>query len=238
MLVLILLLLSVISSSAHASSAAFATELSRASTSSSTYTLLVNFSSDRSNPVALVVSASGSIRLDTYGMIWDGTPPIIQDSFQYTTDTCPYELLFGSEELSFVVEEGASDSKATTLDTSDGTTADFTLTADAAWLSVTPSSGKTPANLTVAVDATGLTPGTYTAVITADAPGYTSAIRQVTLQVTSTSSGSYDLLASTSSSRANPVLLDGLTISGDIYIFTPLTRPTSNVSISISTIPI
>jgi acid phosphatase type 7 len=36
----------------------------------------------------LSVRASGSIGLDTYGVKGDGTPPIILDSFRYTTGTC------------------------------------------------------------------------------------------------------------------------------------------------------
>jgi hypothetical protein len=37
----------------------------------------------------LLVSAAGSIRLETYGVVGDGSLPVIVDSFQYTTGVCP-----------------------------------------------------------------------------------------------------------------------------------------------------
>jgi hypothetical protein len=36
----------------------------------------------------LSVRAAGSIQLDTYGVKGDGTPPVILDTFQYTTGSC------------------------------------------------------------------------------------------------------------------------------------------------------
>ena len=37
----------------------------------------------------VLVSAFGELRVETYGVKGDGTPPVIQDSFRYTTGSCP-----------------------------------------------------------------------------------------------------------------------------------------------------
>jgi hypothetical protein len=48
---------------------------------------------------------------------------------------------------------------------------DYTVSDDAAWLTVTPSSGTAPGTLTASVAQGALTPGTYNALITVLAPG-------------------------------------------------------------------
>ena len=121
--------------------------------------------------------------------------------------------------MNFTVEEGGSTTSQTIdLSTNDGTYADYVIVSNASWLTVTPTSGLTPDTLTVSVDATGLTAGTYTATITASANGYVDDSVTVTLTVTSIGTG-YDLLVSTNTDRSNPVLLDGETVSGNVYIF-------------------
>ncbi len=54
---------------------------------------------------------------------------------------------------------------------SSSTPLSFTAAAGAAWLSVAPSSGTTPATLGVSVNSAGLAPGTYTSAVTITAPG-------------------------------------------------------------------
>jgi len=173
----------------------------------------------------LIVSAAGSIRLDTYGVKGDGTPPIIIDSFEYTTGSCPPALEFDPGTLSFSVSADGSDWKATSLETSDGSAATYSVTDDAAWLTVTPASGTTPANLTVTVDATGLSPGFYSGTVTATSPGYESAALTVTLTV---GTAGFNLLVSQSATRSSPILLQGQTVSGNIYVFT--SPDTSDIS--------
>lgn len=52
-----------------------------------------------------------------------------------------------------------------------GGTLNFTISDDAPWLSVTPTSGTAPQNLSVSVDTTGLAAGTYNGTISITAPG-------------------------------------------------------------------
>lgn len=66
--------------------------------------------------------------------------------------------------------------------TSSGTPLSFTASSNAAWLTVTPSSGQTPATLNVAASAAGLSPGIYTGTVTVS-PGQSVA---VTLAVAAT----------------------------------------------------
>jgi hypothetical protein len=162
----------------------------------------------------LVVSATGTIRLDAYGVIGDGTPPVVLDSFEYTLGSCPPELRFSLDAVSLTAAVGGSASTAVTLSGSDGA-ASYTVSADAPWLSVTPGTGSTPATLTVAAQAAGLAAGTYAASVSAAAPGHIGATLPVTLTVGAT----HALRISTVSTRASAVPLEGATVAGDIYAF-------------------
>ncbi len=164
----------------------------------------------------LIVSASGSIQLDTYGVVGDGTPAVILDSFQYVDGVCPPELRLSTNNLSFTVNEGETDSAPIDLSTSDATVADFTITDNASWLSISPGTGSTPDTLTASVDASALTAGAYTATATATAGGYLSASLTVNLDV----AGSYNVFLSSFPDRSGPVPLDGQTVAGDIFVFT------------------
>jgi lysophospholipase L1-like esterase len=129
--------------------------------------------------------------------------------------------------LSFGVQAGGSTASQTlALTTSDGASASYTITDNATWLSVVPTSGNTPGTLTVSINAAGLSVGTYTATITAEAGGYASATAPVTLTVTSASS-SYDLLLSDAPDRSGAVLLNGTSVQGNIYVFV---SPESGIS--------
>jgi hypothetical protein len=161
----------------------------------------------------LVVSAEGTLRLDTYGVIGDGTPPVIVDSFEYR-ESCPAELALEDDELQFgVVAGGTAADQATSLSASDGSAASFAVEVDAPWLDVTPSAGSTPAELTVSVDTTGLAAGLYTGVIRAVAGGYVSDETRVTLAVR-------DMVFGTTSDRSSPISLGGATVAGNVYAFT------------------
>ena len=67
--------------------------------------------------------------------------------------------------LSFSYQQGVAPPAAQTVSLTSGTAANFTLSVSTAsggtWLFVSPSSGTTPANLTVSVNPLGLAPGTY-----------------------------------------------------------------------------
>jgi N-acetylneuraminic acid mutarotase/glucose/arabinose dehydrogenase len=174
----------------------------------------------------LIVSASGSIQLDTYGVVGDGTSPVILDSFQYVDGVCPPELRFSTNDLSFTVNEGETDSAPIDLSTNDATVADFTITDNASWLSISPGTGSTPDTLTASVDASALTAGAYTATATATAGGYLSASLSVNLDV----GGSYNLFLSSFPDRSSPLPLDGQTVAGDIFVFTGPDAGVDNVN--------
>jgi hypothetical protein len=95
-------------------------------------------------------------------------------------------MAFNPDTLAFTVEAGETgSSQVINLGTSDNSSGvGYTVSDDAAWLSVTPTSGVTPDDLTVSIDATGLTAGTYTATITAKNDGYADDSVEVTLTVT------------------------------------------------------
>jgi hypothetical protein len=147
----------------------------------------------------------------------------MKDTFRYTTGSCGTTpaLSFNPSALSFAAtENGAASSKTTQLTASDGAAASFTLSENAPWLAVSPGSGRTPQTIDVTADPAGLSPGTYTANVSASASGYTAAALAVTLTVTSPGSSTYQLLVSTSANRSNPVALAGRTVGGKIYVFT------------------
>jgi hypothetical protein len=161
----------------------------------------------------LVVSANGVMRLDTYGVVGDGTPPVIIDSFEYR-ETCPAELRFNRETITVNAQATTAPiSQPLSLAAVGGSAATYSVSNDAPWLTVSPQVGSTPANLTVTVDPSGLAAGSHHATITATAPGHVAARTVVTLNV-------YDLLMSTSPDRSSPAPLAGRTVSGRIYPFT------------------
>ena len=117
------------------------------------------------------------------------------------------------------VQEGDGPTfQAIDLDTSDGSAANYTITDDASWLSVLPTSGVTPGTVTATIDPTGVAAGIYMATITATAGSYIADTVAVTLTVTSAGSA-YDLLLSDSPDRSGAALLDGATVSGSMYVF-------------------
>lgn len=165
----------------------------------------------------LSFTADGTLYFEAFGVIGDGTPPVIVDAFAYNlTQACPEELLFDTPLVHFNLDEGENDSATVDLYTSDGSPVDFSLTENASWLSVVPDANQTPATLTVTADATGLTVGSYQTTVTASDSSYNPANLVVTLNVTS---DDFNLLLSQQSSRSNPVLLAGQVVTNLIYVF-------------------
>jgi hypothetical protein len=122
-------------------------------------------------------------------------------------------LVFSSDTISFVVEERRTISQNISLKTSDSSSASYSIGDDASWLSVSPSSGRTPCNLNVTVDANGLSPGTYSATITAVASGYINDTFIVLMEVTSSSSDPFEVNILTPTTYA----VADLDVGGDTY---------------------
>lgn len=101
-------------------------------------------------------------------------------------------LLFGEDSVRFHLPAGGRASKALKLLTSNAATTGYTINSNAPWLRIEAPflsqdsrSGSAPGTRTVSADASGLSPGTYTATITAEASGYSADSLTVTMEVTS-----------------------------------------------------
>jgi acid phosphatase type 7 len=93
-------------------------------------------------------------------------------------------LSFNPSSLTFSVEVGSGvASQTVVLDTTTGDPAAFTVTEDAAWLSVSPAGGDVPAQLVLSADPTGLPAGTHTVSVTALSAEAAEAVLPVTLHV-------------------------------------------------------
>jgi hypothetical protein len=110
------------------------------------------------------------------------------------TGSTEHGLVFSSDTtISFAVEDGGTGSQSINLTTSDSSTASYSISDDAPWLSVSPSRGSTPGNMNVTVGASGLSPGTYNATITAVASGYTNDTVIVSLEVTGSNNDPFEV---------------------------------------------
>jgi hypothetical protein len=167
----------------------------------------------------LRVSASGSLTLETFGVLGDGAAPVLVDSFEYRLGSCPPELRLDRDQLQFDAAPGEQPAAQTLALTANAATA-YTVQDDAPWLTATPGAGTTPETLHVTADPSGLAPGRHVAHVTVSANGATPAVATVVLNV-------HGIAFSTSADRSAPVRLDGATVSGRIYAFTlPHTGPT------------
>jgi hypothetical protein len=165
----------------------------------------------------LVVSATGFIRLETYGVVGDGSAPVIVDAFTYTTGTCPAELQFDPQAVSMAASAGGTATAQVSLNATAGT-ATYTVSQASSWLTVSPVAGTTPGVMTLTANATGLAAGTYTASVMATAPGYTGDTLEVTLAVGG-GGGTYAIVWSGQANRTAPTALEGAQVGGNIYAF-------------------
>jgi len=90
--------------------------------------------------------------------------------------------------LTFTAPAGGTAPPAQHVSVSSGTARNFTVTTSATWLTATPTSGKTPATLTVSANPAHLTPGTYTGSIRVSVPNSETS-RHVSVTFTVTASG-------------------------------------------------
>lgn len=167
----------------------------------------------------LRVSAQGRLGLDTYAVLGDGSEPQIVDSFEYRLDGCPPELAVSRSSVQFGTVRGGS-AATQTIDVAGSSATDFTVSDNAPWLAVTPTTGRTPAALQVRVDPAGLPAGRHVGTVTVQASGALPATVTVTLDV-------HDVMVSRSADRSDPVSLHGRAESGRIHVFTlPEAGPT------------
>ena len=150
-----------------------------------------------------------------------GGSEVVTSSFTVGNDAPA--LTASPTSLSFAVDVGGTGSSQTVdVAMTDGSSVFVSAGDDAPWLSVTPSTGATPAALTVAVDASGLAAGAYSGTVTVTGPALDAVTIPVTLQVRSEPGPDpegFRLLTSGSPSRAAPVPLEGRTVEGPIHVF-------------------
>src|SRR5262249_6785900 len=70
-------------------------------------------------------------------------------------------------------------SKTVSVANTGGQTLTYTASDDASWLSLSPTSGTAPKDISASIDTTGLSAGTYTATITITAPGATGSPKTI-----------------------------------------------------------
>ena len=117
------------------------------------------------------------------------------------TVTAPKALSFSPTSLSFsVVQNGTTASKSSTLSANSGTPT-VTLAKSANWV-VLPSAAL--GSLSFGINTAGLAPGTYSATVTASATGYTSAVCNIALTITSSSSIALNIKVNFQDSATTP----------------------------------
>jgi glucose/arabinose dehydrogenase len=98
----------------------------------------------------------------------------------------PPVLAVSPASLPFSATAGGSNpaSKTLTVSNTGGGALSFTASDDAPWLTLTPASGSAPADLTAAVNVSGLSAGTYTATVTVTAAGVSGSPKTIPVTLT------------------------------------------------------
>jgi len=134
------------------------------------------------NPLSTTQLTDGAHTISAIVDTSGGGSDVVAATFFVGNNTAA--LAFSTSSMTFaVMEGGGTASQVVDLNTTDGAVASYVTDFDAGWLDILPASGMTPDSLTVSVDATGLSPGTYTDGITASASGFVDDALTVTLQV-------------------------------------------------------
>ncbi|HEX2027084.1 MAG TPA: fibronectin type III domain-containing protein [Nitriliruptorales bacterium] len=129
--------------------------------------------------------ADGSHTLTAAMRLTDGTTRVVEAAF--TVDNVAGGALgFGRTSTSMAAIQGGSPiSEAVRAVADDLSAQPMTVSSDAAWLTVSPTSGTTPLDVNLTADPTGLAEGAHTATVVARAndPAYSGATLTVTLHV-------------------------------------------------------
>ncbi len=169
------------------------------------------------------VSASGTLRVEAFGVAGDGTPPVIQDSFFYTTGSCPPR-----EPDDVIPPDAPADLIAISLQSGISLDWDDNIEEDLfgyhVYRSESSDSGYSrltgnPVRSSTYTD-TSVPPGItfYYRVSAVDRNGNESQTSTVT---SGTRLGSeFAIVYSVSASRSNPVPLSDAQVSGNLYVFT------------------
>jgi glucose/arabinose dehydrogenase/N-acetylneuraminic acid mutarotase len=132
------------------------------------------------NPFDTLTLSEGVHNVTASLTLLDSTTEVISANFSVSNNQPSLSL--DPSALSFTLNPDESDSAALNVTSSQGTPS-FTVTKDAAWLTVAPTTGTTPRSLTATVNTAGLSPGSYAATITVAAAGFRPAVASVSLTV-------------------------------------------------------
>ncbi len=151
----------------------------------------------------------------------NGTKELLSTIFTVNNSAPVFE--FDQTEAFFTMQEGSTspESKVVALNTTNASAADFFLSDNANWLSLSPSSGTTPASITLTADPSGLAPGNYSALVEATGSGVGSSSLLVHLEILAVQVSNYSLMVSASPDRSLASTLQGSTVSGNIHVFVP-----------------
>jgi uncharacterized protein (TIGR03437 family) len=148
-------------------------------------------------PTTVFVGANPLFQQGTFTGVTTITAPGVANSPQYVpviyTVTTASDLIVSPVTVNFTHQIGGTAAAPQTINlTSAGNIQNFTVQVTAvtggSWLSVTPSGGITPASLTATVNAAGLDPGTYAAIINITSPTASNSPRQIPVTLTVTRS--------------------------------------------------
>lgn len=169
-----------------------------------------------------------SIHATTY--YTNGTSEVLSATF--TVNNSAPVLEFSEAGVSFTAEEGSgsTQSQSVSLSSSNNGDVSFTLSDDANWLSLSPTSGTTPETITVTADPSGLPAGNYTATVEASGTGVAKAYLQVSFDIIAPAGGDYTLMVSSSADRSSASPLQNASVSGDIFVFIPTSPGISRVN--------
>lgn len=132
-------------------------------------------------------NASGTITKPVVVTVGAVSPPPTQPA-----PASPPTIAFSPSSLSFSAEEGGANPSSQTLNiwNSGGGTLDWTVTADANWVSLSPTSGSSDGEtdrITVLADTYGMDAGNYASIITISAPGASNTPQTIAVNLAITS---------------------------------------------------
>ena len=171
------------------------------------------------SPASGTTPASLSVSVDPTGLSpgsYDGTititapgasnsPQTVSVSLTVTSSTSAPTISLNPNVLNYTYQSGGNLPQALAVIVTASSAVAFTAAASGGgWLSVSPASGTTPASLSVSVNPTGLSPGSYNGTITITAPGVSNSPQTVSVSLVVSSIGSIG----TATMSVNPSVLN------------------------------
>jgi hypothetical protein len=140
------------------------------------------------NPQSLAAGTyTGSVSISSPSA--SNSPKTVAITLTVTAAQLP-TLTASPASLNYSYQIGGSTPAAQMVAISSGSAVNYTTSKSATWLSVTPASGTTPGNLSVSINPSGLTAGTYTGNVTVTSSGASNSPKNVPVTLTVTAATS------------------------------------------------